>query len=84
MWQFQVEVRYDPADVDHFISVADAIEEAFPSLVVDGVEAEGAQAFEVAAEDGRILFSQATEKRLPDPEELVGLLSAAGVRPGRP
>lgn len=34
----QLLVEYQPQDVDRFIEVADAIEEAFPGLVVDGVE----------------------------------------------
>lgn len=36
----RVRVAYDPADVDAFIAVADAIEDAFPSAVVEGDDGE--------------------------------------------
>jgi hypothetical protein len=36
----RVRVAYDPADVDAFIAVADAIEDAFPSAVVEGHDGE--------------------------------------------
>ena len=40
----QVLVEYDPAEVDRFIEVADAIEDAFPGIMVDGVEVRGGAA----------------------------------------
>lgn len=80
----QIVVEYDPADVDFFISIADAIEDSYPGLMVEGEEKEGNSAsdspfFEVRAEDGRALFSARQTGRLPDSEELLALLAAAGV-----
>jgi hypothetical protein len=48
----RVRVSYDPADVEAFIAVADAIELAFPSAVVEGLdgEEEGQQQHEAAAQ----------------------------------
>jgi hypothetical protein len=34
----QLFVEYNPEEVDRFIEVADAVEDAFPGLVVEGVE----------------------------------------------
>jgi selT/selW/selH-like putative selenoprotein len=77
----QVVVEYHPDEVDKFIEVADAIEEAFPRLVVDGVETEEQRsAFEVKTKEGRILFSSLSAGRLPESGELLELLQAAGVQ----
>ncbi len=44
-----VVVTYAPAHVDDFIRVADELEDAFPGLVVEGVESEeGGAALEVS------------------------------------
>lgn len=34
----QLLMEYNPEDVDRFIEVADAVEDAFPGLVVEGIE----------------------------------------------
>jgi hypothetical protein len=54
--------RHPLLQVDRFIELADAIEAAFPSVIVEGnEEVEGRPgAFEVAAEDGRVYFSRLT------------------------
>ncbi|BDA49560.1 hypothetical protein COCOBI_14-1780 [Coccomyxa sp. Obi] len=84
MHRLQVIVEYDSTDVDHFIEIADAIEERFPNLMVNGEETEGGPAegkllFEVKAEDGRVLFSARQTGRLPDSGEILDALTAAGV-----
>lgn len=38
----QVVVEYSPADVDAFIAFADAVEEEFQGIIVDGVEVSSA------------------------------------------
>ncbi len=72
-------MEYDPADVDRFIALADAIEDAFPDLVVEGnLEEEGRPgSFEVATEDGAPLFSRLASHCYPEPE---GLVRAIGRR----
>ena len=51
----QVIVDYDPASVDSFIQLADAIEDTFPGVVVQGNEKNGA--FDVGLEE-EMIFSQ--------------------------
>jgi len=66
--------------VDHYIKVADALEEALPDVVVEGNEelesppAPGA--FEVRTETGEVLFSKLKEGRLPTPDELLACVGA--------
>jgi selT/selW/selH-like putative selenoprotein len=75
-------VEYHPDEVDRFIALADALEEQFASLVVDGVEVEEQpQGFIVKTEDGRVLFSKDESGRFPDPDELAAAIAALGVRP---
>ena len=72
---------YDPGDVDHFIEVADAIEDSFPGIIVEGIEVEGAGAgsmFEVKSAEGHFLFSGRQQGRLPQPAEIVAVLESAG------
>ncbi|CAL8464564.1 g4099 [Coccomyxa elongata] len=71
-------------DVDHFIKIADAIEEQYPKIMVNGEETEGGLTegkllFEVKAEDGQVLFSARQTGRLPDSGEILDALTAAGV-----
>lgn len=80
----QVKVVYDPEDVDLFISVADAIEEAFPALIVEGEEAEGGagRRFIMSTDDGRVLFERTAAEQEVDPEAMVQLLvDDAGLKP---
>lgn len=44
---------YDPATVDSFIELADAIEDAFPGVIVQGNEKTGV--FDIGLEDGRVI-----------------------------
>ncbi len=66
-------IEYDPDDVDTFISVADAIEGAFPSVVVEGNEGKDgrAGAFEVTIEDGLQVYSRLHSKAHPDAEDII-------------
>ena len=75
----QVTIRYPPDAVDSFIEVADAVEDRFPDLQVDGEETEDLKdgTFEVLANDGRILLSAAEEKF--NPEEIVKALEDSNV-----
>ncbi|KAI8475415.1 MAG: hypothetical protein J3K34DRAFT_464920 [Monoraphidium minutum] len=56
----KVTIEYDPEDVDMYIQIADAIEEAFPNVVVDGnAEADGRPgSFEITGATGQLLFSR--------------------------
>ena len=84
----QVRVLYDPADVDLFIAVADAIEEAFPALIVEGMEADvssdgsssssSSGRFTMSTADGRILFERTDPGHRVDPAVLVQLIEEAG------
>lgn len=70
--------------MDRFIEIADAIEEKYLNLMVDGQEAEDNSAdkaplFEVKTEDGRSLFSARQTGRLPDSAEILEALAALGV-----
>jgi len=80
-------VLYHPDDVDLFIAVADAIEDAFPSLVVEGEETEDSgsapdadRLFKLTVEDGRVLFQRSNLNDSVDPGHLVELLAKAGAR----
>lgn len=68
---------YDPEDVDLFIAVADAIEEAFPDLIVEGEEAEGGtgQQFVMSSIDGRVLFERGDAKEVVEPASMVEILA---------
>lgn len=50
----QITVEYDPAEVDKYIEVADAIEDTFRGVVVEGEEVDGA--FNIIAEGNRNIF----------------------------
>lgn len=82
-----VHIEYDPEDVDAYIAVADAIEEAFPSVVVEGnANAEGRPgSFEVTTEDGLHVFSRLQSKAVPDPEDVVTrILNRTNIQPAAP
>ena len=76
-------VEYDPAEVDKFIEAADAIEDAFRGVIVDGIEVEDHPgAFTVFLEDGTTIFKRdSATVDIPSGDDLVGVLSQAGVRP---
>ncbi len=55
----QVTIKYRPDAVDDFIEIADAVEDQFPDLQVDGDEAEDLDegTFEILGDDGQVIFS---------------------------
>lgn len=76
-------VEYDSAEVDRFIDAADAIEDAFPGIIVDGVEVgDRPGAFKVSLEDGTEIFKRESDSvDVPSNDDLVASLSQAGIRP---
>lgn len=76
----KVTIEYDPVDVDQYIQIADAIEEAFPDIVVEGNETCDGRpgSFEIQTEDGRGLFSRLQTGRLPDVDVLITTMSTTG------
>jgi hypothetical protein len=81
----QVVVEYDSAETDHFIELADAIEECFPGVAVDGHEKEASPKgfFRVRAGNGDVLVSTEEGKGgLPDPQQVVSILKDAGYPAG--
>jgi len=68
-------IEYDPEDIELYIKVADAIEEAFPSVVVEGNEAGDGRpgSFEISTPDGAspVLFSRLSTKQVPDVEDVI-------------
>jgi hypothetical protein len=79
----QIMVEYDSAEVDRFIDAADAIEDAFPGIIVDGVEVEDRPgAFKIFLEDGTEIFKRESNTvDVPSNDNLLASLSQAGVRP---
>lgn len=75
-----IRVEYDPQEVDRFITLADAIEAAFPSVVVEGNEEEDGRpgSFEVSTPDGRVLFSRLGCGLWPEAADIVVRIRAAG------
>lgn len=64
-----VVVEYDPADLEMFITMADALEIAFPSIIIEGNEG-AAGAFEVST-GGSPLFSRLALGKVPDMKMLI-------------
>lgn len=56
----KVSIEFDPEDVEDFIKLADAIEAAFPSVIVEGNEAGDGRrgSFEIQTEDGISIWSR--------------------------
>ncbi|KAL4450237.1 hypothetical protein ABPG77_010906 [Micractinium sp. CCAP 211/92] len=83
----KVMVEYAPAEVDTFIAFADAVEEEFEGVMVDGVEVDGhPAAFDIRLEDGSTIYSRAAEAEaapggeLPAYADLFDRLRAAGLQ----
>ncbi|KAI7840099.1 hypothetical protein COHA_006140 [Chlorella ohadii] len=80
-------VEYAPAEVDAFIAFADAVEEEFEGIMVDGVEVpDRPHAFDIRLEDGQTIYSRAQEAAAPSAEtlphysDLFARLRAAGLQ----
>lgn len=69
-------IEYDPEDVETFIAVADAIEAAFPSMIVEGNEEGDGRpgSFEVTTSDGFKVYSRLANKQSPNPDDLILLI----------
>lgn len=78
-------IEYDPEDVDTYIEIADAIEDAFPTVVVDGnPESDGRKgSFEVVGATGNVLFSRlGAGGAAPQAAAIVAALRADGAGAG--
>ncbi len=79
----QVVVEYDSAETDHFIELADAIEDRFPGVAVDGHEKDDGPKgfFRIRAANGDVLFVTEDSSAKPDPEAVVSILEGSWVLP---
>lgn len=75
-------IEYDPKDVETYIEIADAIEAAFPSVIVEGNETgDGREgSFEVLTSDGYAVYSKLQKQSFPDPDLLVELIATRSAR----
>ena len=83
-----VNVEFEQSGVDTFIQLADILEDAFPTVMVQETEDGGEPrdgSFEVSHEDGTVLFSKLASGRMPRLEEVLEALEnkmkADGVNP---
>lgn len=75
----QVIVTYGQDELNQFIDLADAIEDEFPELSVEGVEIEqDNQSFSVKAEDGKIILERKSAGPFPDAASIIESLRQAG------
>ncbi|KAF8064676.1 hypothetical protein HT031_003478 [Scenedesmus sp. PABB004] len=77
-----VVVEYDDEEVDRFIELADAIEAAFPNVVVEGnSDGPGRRgSFEVRAAGGQLLHSRLNTGAWPQPEAVLASLGSCGTQ----
>ena len=76
----QVIVTYASDKVDEFIQLADAIEDEFPELQVDGIEADSSQQkFLINKEDGDVV-TEADTSEFPATFSVIEYLRKAGFR----
>ncbi|GAX85410.1 hypothetical protein CEUSTIGMA_g12826.t1 [Chlamydomonas eustigma] len=68
-----INIEFDPKDVEAFIAVADAIEAAFPKVIVNGNEEEDGRpgSFEVSTEDGVNIFSRISTGLSPKAQDII-------------
>lgn len=75
----QVVVTYGQDEVNQFIDLADAIEEEFPELQVEGVEIEqDQQGLSVKTEDGKIVMERKSAGPFPEASSIIESLKEAG------
>lgn len=75
----QVIVTYGPIELNQFIDLADAIENEFPELSVEGVEVEeGNQSFSVKKEDGTVVIERKSAGPFPEAASIIESLKEAG------
>ncbi|CAG9467692.1 unnamed protein product [Pedinophyceae sp. YPF-701] len=77
----RIVVRYDPDEVDRYIEIADALEDEFEDIKVEGFEGAKTQ-FDVELDDGTKLFERSplevSSGTFPTAEELSALLNSMG------
>lgn len=73
-------MEYDSAQVDKFIEFADALEDALPGVMVDGIELDNTttSTFNIRLEDGEMLMSVSADAELPDTKDVLAALVSAG------
>jgi len=75
----KVVVTYGQDEVNQFIDLADAIEEEFPELQVEGVEIEkDQQGFSIKTEDGKIVAERKSAGPFPEASTIIESLKKAG------
>jgi len=75
----QVVVTYGQDEVNQFIDLADAIEEEFPELQVEGVEIEkDQQGFSIKTEDGEVVAERKSAGPFPEASAIIESLKKAG------
>lgn len=75
----QVVVTYGQDEVNQFIDLADAIEDEFPELYVEGVEVEkDQQGFSVKKEDGTVVAERKSAGPFPEASSIIESLKKAG------
>ena len=75
----QIVVSYGQDEVNKFIDLADAIEDEFPELQVEGQEIEqDQQDFTIQTEDGKILAQRKPSEPFPEAANIIGKLRDAG------
>ncbi|GFR40836.1 hypothetical protein Agub_g1312 [Astrephomene gubernaculifera] len=69
-------IEYDPAEVDAFIAIADAIEAAYPVVVEGNPDGDGRLgSFEVLTEDGVQIYSKLESKKLPSEDDVIASIA---------
>lgn len=78
-----INIEYDPEDVETYIQVADAIEEAFPTVLVRGNEDKDGRpgSFEVDTEEGVTIFSRLQAHQLPGAQDILRRIAQTMVVP---
>ena len=77
--QVQVIVTYGQDEVNQFIDLADAIENEFPELSVEGVEIDkDNQSFSVKKEDGTVVMERKSAGPFPEAASIIESLKEAG------
>lgn len=77
----RVIIEYDPDETDRFIAIADAVEDVYPEIMVDGNPDEILEprpgSFEVTLEDGTVLFSKLKDaSNFPTDSDVIAAVEA--------
>ena len=73
----RIVITYDPDEVDRYIEIADALEDEFADIKVEGVAGSKGQ-FQVSGGDGKLLITRTPEEASssiwPKTEEIMAML----------